>query len=95
MPNHPQHDPNRPMFFFYRETRIEAPVPKMTGAELKTLISLHVANFDPGQALVLEGHGQEEDRIVNDDDSVPLTVGKGETPKRFYSKPPATFGGGL
>ena len=79
-------------FFFYIGQRIVSKLDVATGAEIKAMIKSAVPSFDPTHALVLEGHGQEEDRVISDGDKVSLVVGHGHEPKHFYSKPPTNFG---
>jgi hypothetical protein len=42
-------------------------------------------------ALYLEGHGKHPDELINDDTTVSFEHDK--EPKRFYTVPPASFGG--
>jgi hypothetical protein len=79
-------------FFFYVAQKIVSNLDVATGAEIKAMIKASVPSFDPTHTLVLEGHGREQDRIINDNDKVSLVVGHGEKPKDFYSKPPTNFG---
>ncbi|MGY4382264.1 hypothetical protein ACVWZ3_009903 [Bradyrhizobium sp. i1.3.6] len=58
----------------------------MTGLQIKA----RVADWDPSHDLVLEGHGNDPDRIIADGESVPLDKDKG--PLRFSSAPKANFG---
>lgn len=79
-------------FFFYIAQKIISNLDVATGAQIKAMIKAAVPSFDPTHTLVLEGHGREQDRIINDNDEVSLVVGHGEKPKDFYSKPPTNFG---
>jgi hypothetical protein len=79
-------------FFFYVGQRIVSTLDVASGAEIKAMIKAAVPSFDPTHTLVLEGHGREEDRVINDGDKVSLVVGHGDEPKHFYSKPPTNFG---
>ena len=79
-------------FFFYVGQKIESKLDVASGAEIKAMIKAVVPSFDPTHTLVLEGHGREEDRVINDNDKVSLVVGDGHEPKHFYSKPPTNFG---
>lgn len=79
-------------FFFYVGQKIVSKLDVATGAEIKAMIKAAVPSFDPTHILVLEGHGREEDRVINDNDKVSLVVGHGHEPKHFYSKPPTNFG---
>lgn len=80
-------------FFFYIAQRIVSALDVATGAEIKAMIKAAVRSFDPAHTLVLEGHGREPDRIINDNETVSLLVGHHEKPKDFYTKPPTNFGG--
>jgi hypothetical protein len=42
-------------------------------------------------ALYLEGHGKQPDQLINDDTTISFEGEK--EPKRFYTVPPASFGG--
>ncbi|MDY0279056.1 MAG: hypothetical protein RBR35_00675 [Salinivirgaceae bacterium] len=87
------HSGNNNYFFFYGETKIEAPDESLSGSQLKALIKSAVAAFDPAHDLVLEGHGNEEDTVITDTLMVSLAYGHGEGgPKHFFSRPPANFG---
>lgn len=44
-----------------------------------------------GYALYLEGHGKQPDQLINDETTVSFEHEK--EPKRFYTVPPASFGG--
>lgn len=89
-PNAHHEEPNA--FFFYIAQKIVSNLEVATGAEIKAMIKAAVPSFDPTHTLVLEGHGGEQDRIINDNEKVSLVVGHGEKPKDFYSKPPTNFG---
>jgi hypothetical protein len=79
--NHPEK-----IFFFVDGEKYETDQATLTGAQIKA----RVPNLDPTFTLFLEGHGNEEDRLIGDDDSVSLERDKG--PRRFFTAPPATFG---
>lgn len=83
---------NENLFFFYLETKIDAAKSPMTGAEIKAAVHEKVPSFDVSHELVQEGHGNEEDKLVKDGDSVSLAHGHGEGPKHFFSRPPTNFG---
>lgn len=55
-----------------------------TGAQIKS----RLPDFDPNYQLVLEGRGQEADRVIGDSE----TVSFAPPPPRFYTVPPANFG---
>lgn len=73
-------------FYFIDNQKYESDLPSLTGAQIKA----RIANFTPGYTLTLEGHGNEQDRIIGDTDTVSLEKDKG--PRRFFTAPPATFG---
>ncbi|MGE3433487.1 MAG: hypothetical protein AB7I22_21055 [Ramlibacter sp.] len=73
--------------FFVGTEKYETDQPKLTGAQIKA----HVADVPPGTKLSLEGHGNDPDRIVLDDEFVSLDERKGG-PRRFTLVPPADFG---
>jgi hypothetical protein len=81
-------------FFFYIGQKIISKLDLATGAEIKAMIKAVVPSFDPTHILVLEGHGREEDRVINDNEKVSLVVDHDHIPKHFYSKPPTNFGEG-
>ncbi|MBU1775897.1 MAG: multiubiquitin domain-containing protein, partial [Gammaproteobacteria bacterium] len=87
------HQAETPLFFFYNGKKFDATGPTMTGAAIKEAIRAQGGTFDPADTLVLEGNGaHESDRGIQDGDPVDLTIGHGEGPKHFISKPPTNFG---
>jgi len=80
------------VFFLYGERRIEVDQASLTGAQIKAAIKAQDASFDLAHDLVLEGRGHDADRVVADDETVNLTIGHGEGPKKFFSRPPTNFG---
>jgi hypothetical protein len=80
------------IFFLYSDERIEVERSPLTGSEIKAAIKSHVASLDLSHDLILEGQGNEADRVVKDDETVDLTHGHGEAPKRFFTRPPTNFG---
>lgn len=84
--------PDEKFFFFYKTTKIEAAQSSMTGAQIKASIQQLVPDFNTTHELVLEGHGSEPDKLINDNDPVSLVIGHGEGPKRFFDRPPTNFG---
>ncbi len=72
--------------YFVDGERFESEQAYTTGAIIKSKLP----EAKRGYALYLEGHGSEPDVLINDDTSVDL---KGKEPKRFYTVPPASFGG--
>lgn len=73
-------------FFFVNGKRYETDKKKLTGAEIKAM----VAGWDPTHDLALEGHGDEPDRTIGDEETVSLDPKHGV--RRFSSVPKANFG---
>lgn len=73
--------------YFVDGTKYETDQENVSGAYIKQ----HIPNFNPAYALFEEGHGQEKDKQINDDNTVNLDPEKGGV-KKFYTVPPATFG---
>lgn len=73
--------------FFVGTVKYETDQPQLTGAQIKA----YVADVPPGTKLSLEGHGNDPDRIVLDDEVVSLDEHQGG-PRRFTLVPPADFG---
>jgi hypothetical protein len=75
-------------FFFVDNQKYDWPSSGISGAQVRAV----VPDLSPTFQLILEGHGSEADRPINDPDSFDLErAGRG--PLKFYSAPPATFGG--
>jgi hypothetical protein len=72
--------------FFVNGVKYETDQRQLSGLQIKA----RVANWDPTHDLVLEGHGDEPDRVVADNEMVDLDVEHG--PRRFSSVPKANFG---
>jgi hypothetical protein len=72
--------------FFVGGKKYETDQPALTGLQIKA----RVTDWDPAHDLVLEGHGNDPDRIIADDELVSLE--KDEGPLRFSSAPKANFG---
>lgn len=72
--------------FYVSAKKYETDQPSLTGLQIKAL----VPDWDPAHDLVLEGHGNDPDRIIGDNESVQLEHGHG--PLRFSSAPKANFG---
>lgn len=83
---------NEKEFFFYNDEKIESEKAEVTGSEIKALIAAKLPNFDKSHVLVLEGHGNQPDLPIEDQQSLSLEIGHGEGPKRFFTRPPADFG---
>lgn len=82
----PQDKPSaKKISFFVDNNKYESEQETLLGSQIKAL-----AGTDASFGLVLEGHGQDPDRQIGDDDSVSLTKDQG--PLRFFTVPPATFG---
>jgi hypothetical protein len=79
-------------FFFYNETRIEVEDAVLTGREIKEAIRREDASVDLTHDLVLEGLGNDADKVIGDLDSLDLSHGHGAGPKRFFLRPPTNFG---
>jgi hypothetical protein len=77
---HPKYD------YFVNHDKYESDLPALTGAQIKA----RIPSLQPGTGLVLEGHGQDPDRLIGDGETVNLDTGHG--PARFTLVPPATFG---
>lgn len=78
-------------FFRYDNTKIEVDTESLTGAQIKAAIKAEVPAFDSTHDLVIEGHGQDPDRVVADSDAVDLSHQHGG-PQKFFSRPPTNFG---
>lgn len=73
--------------FFVGNQKYETDQPQLTGAQIKA----YAPDVPPGTKLSLEGHGNEPDRILADDELVSLDERHGG-PRRFTLVPPANFG---
>ncbi|CAN7724620.1 hypothetical protein LJR290_006151 [Variovorax sp. LjRoot290] len=83
------HHPRKTYFYFVGNDRYESESESITGAQIKAKIP----NLPPGSGLSLEGHGNDPDQMIADDESVLLEIGHGEGgPRHFTLVPPATFG---
>jgi hypothetical protein len=74
--------------FFVDALKYETEKSALTGAEIKAMIP----GFNPAYQLFLEGTGSEADRQVVDSETITLSPA-GEGVRKFYTVPPATFGG--
>ncbi|MER9858469.1 MULTISPECIES: hypothetical protein [unclassified Mesorhizobium] len=77
--------------FRYGDVKIDSDLEFMTGAQIKAAIKALAPGFDPSQDLVLEGHGNDPDQVITDDQEVDLSHKHGG-PKQFFSRPPTNFG---
>jgi hypothetical protein len=79
--------PKKEIFtFFVSGKKYETDQESLTGLQIKA----RVVDWDPSHDLVLEGHGNDPDRIIADNETVHLEKDKG--PLRFSSAPKANFG---
>ncbi len=81
------HQPHEPFRITVNEQSVAVTEHKLTGAQIKA----YVPDVPPGTKLSLEGHGNDPDRIVLDDEIVSLDEHQGG-PRRFTMVPPANFG---
>lgn len=72
--------------FFVGGKKYETDQQSLTGLQIKS----RVPDWDPNHDLVLEGHGNDQDRVIQDDELVDLEKEKG--PPRFSAAPKANFG---
>ena len=72
--------------YFVDGTKYETDEPALTVAQIKA----RVPNAEAGDKLSLEGHGNEPDRLLSDDELINLAKDKG--PLRFTLVPSASFG---
>lgn len=73
-------------FFFVNGQRYETDKKKLTGAQIKAMVS----GWDETHDLALEGHADEPDRTIGDEESISLDPKHGV--RRFSSVPKANFG---
>jgi hypothetical protein len=59
---------------------------ELSGAQIKA----KVADWPAGYGLLLDGHGDEDEKLIADDELVSLVKDHG--PQRFTRVPPATYG---
>jgi len=85
--NHGGNNPSKKFEFFVNGTKYETDQPALTGLQIKA----RVTNWEPTNDLVLEGHGNDPDQVIADDQLVQLEKEHGG-PKRFSSVPKANFG---
>lgn len=72
--------------YFVDDVKYDSEEPTITGA----LIKAKIANVPAGYALVLEGHGHEDDKPVTDTMVIDLASAHGHP--HLFLKPPANFG---
>jgi hypothetical protein len=76
----------RPLFIFYiGKEKFETHREELTGAEIKAADK----DFPTGYGLELEGHGDEPNRLIRDDEKVRMDP---HHALHFTAVPPATFG---
>ena len=73
--------------FFVGKDRYEAPRAVMKVSEIKAMIS----SLEAGDKLQLDGHGNDPDRLLNDDEPINFEKDRGG-PLRFTIVPGAGFG---
>src|SRR6266481_3225326 len=85
---HGSDKPDKPQTytFFVGGKKYETDQPVLTGLQIKA----KVPDWEPSHDLVLEGHGDDPDRVIRDDEEVSLEKVHG--PLRFSSVPKANFG---
>lgn len=79
-------------YFFYKKHEIRSATKTATGAQIKAKIKAVDPDFDLNHTLIEEGHGHEEDKVIEDGQTVLLTVDSAHPVKHFFSKPPTNFG---
>lgn len=72
--------------FFVNKEKFETDQPSLSVAQIKA----RVAGIEPGDKLSLEGHGDEPDRLLGDEEIISLEKDHG--PLRFTIVPSASFG---
>jgi Multiubiquitin len=75
--------------FFVDTKKYETDKPSLTGAEIKAMIP----GFNPTYQLYIEEPGDKPDRPVADTEPFSLAEGEHHGVRKFYTVPPATFGG--
>jgi hypothetical protein len=70
-------------FVLLNGERLASPAPTITGIQLRLL-----ARVPGGHGLILEGSGEEPDRLLADTDALDLTT----SCPSVFSKPPTAFG---
>lgn len=73
-------------FFFVNNEKFDTDQHELTAAQIKA----RIANVEPGDKLSLDGHGDQPDRLLADDELVQLEKDHG--PLRFTIVPSASFG---
>ena len=72
--------------FFVGDKRYDTDKSSLTGAQIKAM-----AGAESGDGLLLEGHGNHPDEVIEDGQVVDIHPGEGGV-KRFRLEPAATFG---
>ncbi len=78
--------------FDYVNQRIEVDQQVLTGAQIKAAIKAVVPSLDLTHELVLEGHGNDADKVIADGDPVDLDHSGPGGRKKFFTRPPTNFG---
>lgn len=79
-------------FFFIDGHKINVQQDHLKGLAIKELGHQVDPNINVGDELVLEGKGNDKDRLIANDETVDLTHGHGQGPKHFSTRPATTFG---
>ncbi|WP_316200598.1 MULTISPECIES: hypothetical protein [unclassified Bradyrhizobium] len=79
-------------YFFYKKHEIRSATATATGAQIKAMIKAVDPEFDLSHTLIEEGHGDWEDKVIEDGQTVSLKVDSAHPVKHFFSKPPTNFG---
>jgi hypothetical protein len=79
-------------YFFYKKHEIRSATKTATGAQIKAMIKAVDPEFDLSHTLIEEGHGEGEDKVIEDGQTVSLKVDSAHPVKHFFSKPPTNFG---
>jgi len=80
------HGKPKTYIFFVNKERFETDQSSLSVAQIKA----RVAGVEPGDKLSLEGHGDEPDRLLGDEEVISLEKDHG--PLRFTVVPSASFG---
>ena len=84
---------NSKNFFFIDGHKVETDQDRLSGLRIKELGHGVDPNINVNDELVLEGAGNDKDRLIGDDEGVDVTHGHGQGPKHFATRPRTTFGG--
>jgi hypothetical protein len=88
-----ENDSHPNQFIFFVGEKINVNQTLLTGAQIKDAVRNVGKTIDPTHSLILEGHGDEADRTIGDNESVDIMHGCEEKgPKHFHCRPNADFG---